>query len=132
MKRALVIAAPVAATAAVAALFVVGVTQLDLGGGDDDAGEAARRPPRKAPATAAGSTRRPRRPRRRRWRRRPEGTTFVQFTQGPPAEIVRLLEGEGIEAEVEPGGGVIAEARAGEVRAALAGRATGDVPVYVR
>jgi len=27
---------------------------------------------------------------------------------------------------------VIAEARAGEVRAVLAGRATGDVPVYVR
>ena len=68
VKRALVIAAPVAATAAVAALFVVGVTQLDLGG-DDDAGEASPAAARKAPATPAGSTRRPRRPRRRRWRR---------------------------------------------------------------
>ena len=45
---------------------------------------------------------------------------------------MRLLAGEGIEAEVEPGGGVIAEARAGEVRAALAGRTPGNVPVYVR
>jgi hypothetical protein len=61
----------------------------------------------------------------------PEGTTFVLLTQGPPAEIVRVLAAEGIEAEVEAGA-VIAEARAGEVRAALADRADGGVPVYVR
>ena len=46
-----------------------------------------------------------------------------------------MLDGEGIQAEVVAGGGVIAEARAGEVRAALAGREAaegGGVPVYVR
>ena len=131
MKRALVIAAPVAATAAVAVLFVVGVTQLDVGGDDDegDASPAAAEESARddggldlttAPAEAAPAV------------TPPEGTTFVQFVQGPPAEIVRLLAGEGIQAEVEPGGGVIAEAPAGEVRAALASRAAGDVPVYVR
>jgi hypothetical protein len=62
----------------------------------------------------------------------PAGTTLVVSVQGPPAEIVRILAAENIEAEVEPGGGVIAEARAVEVRDALAGRPTGSVPVYVR
>jgi hypothetical protein len=133
VKRALVVAAPVAAAAALAVVFVVGGTQLG-GGGDDDADEAAEATmdaaadeggaeegadttlqTEAAPAQAA-----------------PPGTTFVLRAQGPAAEIVRLLEGEGIEAEVDPGGGVVAEGRAGEVRAALAGRATGDVPVYVR
>ena len=132
VKRALVIAAPVAATAAVAALFVVGVTRARRRRGrrrrrcaspaaaEESARDDGGLDQTTAPAEAAPLA------------TPPEGTTFVQFAQGPPAEIVRLLAGEGIEAEVEPGGGVIAEARAGEVRAALAGRATGDVPVYVR
>jgi hypothetical protein len=132
-KRALVVAAPIAAAAVLVAVFFIGGSQLGSTG-DDDAGEAAEATmdaaadeggaeegadttlqTEAAPAQAA-----------------PPGTTFVLFAQGPAAEIVRLLEGKGIEAEVDPGGGVVAEARAGEVRAALAGRATGDVPVYVR
>ena len=52
--------------------------------------------------------------------------------RGPPAAIVRALEREGIAAEVDSRGRVIAEARAGEVTAALAGRPPGRVPVYVR
>jgi hypothetical protein len=131
VKRALVVAAPVAAAAALAVVFVVGGTQLGGGGDDDEAAEATMDAAadeggaeegadtslqkEAAPAQAA-----------------PPGTTFVLRAQGPAAEIVRLLEGEGIEAEVDPGGGVVAEGRAGEVRAALASRATGDVPVYVR
>ena len=133
VKRAFVVAAPVAATAALAALFVVGVTRLDVGG-DDDAGDAASPAAAEEGAnddsgleatTGAASEAAP-------MVTPPEGTTFVQFAQGPPAELVRLLAGEGIQAKVEPGGGVIAQARAGEVRAALASRAIGDVPVYVR
>lgn len=133
VKRAVIVAAPIAAAAALVAVFFIGGSQLGSGG-DDDAGEAAEATmdaaaeeggaeegadttlqTEAAPALDA-----------------PPGATFVLRTQGPAAEIVRLLEGEGIEAEVDPGGGVVAEGRAGEVRAALAGRATGDVPVYVR
>ena len=133
VKRALVIAAPVAAAATLVAVFFVGGSQLGSGGDDDSGagadvaaeesgGEAATRPLEleAAPATEDAQ------------QAAPEGTTFVVFAQGPPAEIVRLLAAEGIEAEVDPGGGVVAEARAGEVRAALAGRAEGNVPVYVR
>jgi hypothetical protein len=135
-KRALVIAAPVAAAAALAAVFVVGGTQLG-GGGDgdqqdaaeataDDAGGADATPPveMEAAPTATAELAAP--------AEAPEGTTFVLFAQGPAAEIVRVLAAKGIQAQVDAGGGVVAEARAGEVRAALAGRATGDVPVYVR
>jgi hypothetical protein len=135
-KRVLVIAAPVAAAAALVGVFVVGGTQLGSSG-DDDSGEAADvaaeesggadepAPQRmEAAPTATEEAAAP--------QDAPAGTTFVLFVQGPAAEIVRLLAAEGIAAEVDPGGGVVAEARAGEVRAALAGRATGTVPVYVR
>jgi anti-sigma factor RsiW len=131
VKRALVVAAPIAAAAALVAVFFIGGSQLGSSGDDDEAAEATMDAAadeggaeegaattlqtEAAPAQAA-----------------PPGTTFVLLAQGPAAEIVRLLEGEGIEAEVDPGGGVVADGRAGEVRAALAGRATGDVPVYVR
>ena len=132
VKRALVTAAPVAAAAALVAVFVVGAIQLGGGGDDDDSGEAVEvaedagggadatrsaELEEAAPAVTSAA---------------PVGTTFVLSTLGPPADIVRLLGDAGIEAEVEPGGGVIADARAGEVREALTGRATGGVPVYVR
>ena len=130
VKRAFVVAVPVAAAAALAVVFVVSGTP-QLGGGEgSDSG---------SPAAAAEETARDEGGLEATTRAEaapmvtpPEGTTFVQFAQGPPAELVRLLAGEGIQAKVEPGGGVIAQARAGEVRAALASRATGDVPVYVR
>jgi hypothetical protein len=130
-KRALVVAAPIAAAAVLVAVFFIGGSQLGSTGDDDEAAEATMDAAadeggaeegadttlqtEASPAQAA-----------------PPGTTFVLLAQGPAAEIVRVLAGEGITAEVDPGGGVVAEARAGEVRAALAGRATGDVPVYVR
>jgi anti-sigma factor RsiW len=134
-RRVLVIAAPVAAAAALAAVFVVGGTQLGSSGDDDseaadvaaeESGGAETTSPMEMDATTT-TTAEQAAP-----ADAPEGATFVLFAQGPAAEIVRVLAGEGITAEVDPGGGVVAEARAGEVRAALAGRATGDVPVYVR
>ncbi len=121
-KRILVIAAPVAAAAALVGVFVLGGTQLG-GGADDDSGEAA-----EAGGTmldeAADATQ----------EAAPlfDAAALVRMVQGPPAEIVRLLENEGIPAEVDPQGNVAAEGRIGEVRAALAGRPAGDVAVYVR
>jgi anti-sigma factor RsiW len=134
-RRALVIAAPVAAAAALVAVLVVGGTQL-RSSGDDEQGEAAdvaaeesagggATAPRETEAapTATGEAAVP---------AGPPGTTFVLLTQGPPAAIVRALQDEGIEARVDPGGGVVAAAQAADVRAALAGRPDGSVPVYVR
>ena len=122
-KRVLVIAAPVAAAAALVGVFVLGGTQLG-GGGSDDSGEAA-----EAGGTmleegtdAAQQEAAPQLP----------AETLVRMVQGPPAEIVRLLENEGIPAEVDAEGNVLADGRLGEVRAALAGRPAGDVAVYVR
>jgi anti-sigma factor RsiW len=121
-KRILVIAAPVAAAAALVGVFVLGGTQLE-GGDADDSGEAA-----EAGGTmleeAADATQ----------EAAPQfdAAALVRMVQGPPAEIVRLLENEGIPAEVDPQGNVAAEGRVGEVRAALAGRPAGDVAVYVR
>jgi anti-sigma factor RsiW len=121
-KRILVIAGPVAAAAALVGVFVLGGTQLG-GGGDDDSGEAA-----EAGGTmleeAADATQ----------EAAPQfdAAALVRMVQGPPAEIVRLLENEGIPAEVDPQGNVAAEGRVGEVRAALADRPAGNVAVYVR
>jgi hypothetical protein len=117
-----VIAGPVAAAAALVGVFVLGGTQLG-GGGDDDSGEAA-----EAGGTmleeAADATQ----------EAAPQfdAAALVRMVQGPPAEIVRLLENEGIPAEVDPQGNVAAEGRVGEVRAALADRPAGNVAVYVR
>ena len=123
VKRAFVVAVPVAAAAALAVVFVVsGTPQLGGGEGSDSGSPAAAEETARDGGGLEATTRAEAAPM----------VTFVQFAQGPPAELVRLLAGEGIQAKVEPGGGVIAQARAGEVRAALASRATGDVPVYVR
>jgi hypothetical protein len=61
---------------------------------------------------------------------REQGPPIVSVA-GPPAEVVRILRREGIAAEVVEGA-VVADALAGEVDAALGGRATGPVEVYVR
>jgi hypothetical protein len=126
VKRALVIAAPVAGAAALVGVFVLAGTQLG-GGGDDEAGDAAggadvttmERAEEEsgqavpAPFNAADAT-------------------PVRLVQGPAAEVVRILENEGITAEIVDSRTVVADARAGEVRAALAGRSSGGVGVYVR
>ncbi len=133
-RRALVVAAPVAAAAAFVGVFVL-ATQVDLGGGDDDvSGEAAqvaedagggeelgatatdRASGGDATAESAPSA--------------PAGVP-VRSVAGTPAEVVRLLEAEGIPAEVVEGA-VVADGRAGEVEAALADQPDGPVGVYVR
>jgi hypothetical protein len=122
-KRVLVIAAPVAAAAALVGVFVLGGTQLGGGGDADDSGEAAEAGGTILEEAAdAGQEASP----------QFDAAALVRMVQGPPAEIVRLLEDEGITAEVDPQGNVAAEGRIGEVRAALAGRPAGNVAVYVR
>jgi anti-sigma factor RsiW len=124
-KRALVIAVPVAAAAAVVGVFALGGTQLG-GGGDDEAGNATEAPAEEATVMdqtgGANEALQPAVP----------GATLVRSVQGPPTAVVRRLENEGVPAEVDAQGRVVAEARVGEVRAALAGRPAGDVAVYVR
>jgi hypothetical protein len=127
VKRALVVAAPVAGAAVLIGVFVLAGTQLDGGGDDDAGGEAAE----VAADEGAGETTEE--------GARPESeasplqdAAFVRTAQGPAAAVVRALDEEGIAAEVDAEGRVIAEARAGEVRAALAGRPPGGVSVYVR
>ena len=124
-KRALVIAAPVAAAAALVGVFVLGGTQLGGSGDDESAGEvAADASADEAERAEGGSEASP--------QLDAPGATLVRTVQGPPEAVVRILEDEGITARVEPSGAVLAEARADEVRAALSGRPAGDVPVYVR
>jgi hypothetical protein len=62
----------------------------------------------------------------------PEGATLVRTVQGPPAEVVRLLELQGITARVDSAGAVAADALAAAVDDALADRPEGNVAVYVR
>jgi hypothetical protein len=138
-RRVLVVAAPAAAAAALVAVFVLAATQLP-GGGDDDAGDQA------AVAEDAGggdeaaegalemTTQTVEEDRAATETDAPsvlKDGQLVRSVRGPAAEVVRLLEAEGIDAEVE-GGEVFARAGPAEVRAALAGRPGGDVGVYVR
>ena len=126
VRRAILVAAPVAAAAAFVGVFVFAA--LQLGGGDDadsEAGEAAQ------VEEAGGGAE---------MDRGAGADTSVQPLQeqgppvasvaGPPVEVVRVLRREGIPAEVVEGA-VVADSRAGEVRAALAGRAAGPVEVYL-
>jgi anti-sigma factor RsiW len=131
VKRVLVIAAPVAAAAAVVGVLVVGGTQLG-GGGDEDSGEAVAEATAEdaaggqaGGATTIESEAAPA-------QAGPPGTTFLRFAQGPPAEIVRVLENAGIAAEADPSAGVVAVGSTDEVTAALENRPTGDVAVYIR
>jgi len=128
VRRAILVAAPVAAAAAFVGVFVFAAVQL-RGGGEDDAdsaGEAAQ-----VAEEAGGEAE---------MDRAQDADTSVQtLTQGelvrsvagPPTEVVRILRREGIPAEVVEGA-VVAESRRGEVTAALAGRPAGPVEVYVR
>ena len=132
-RRILVIAAPVAAAAALAGVFVLAGSPFPEGGGggDESAAESADAGGQSAAAedmsTRAAEAQTP-----------PTldkallKATFVRFAQGPPAAVVRALGEDGIEAEVDPDGNVVADARPVDVEAALADRPEGDVPVYVR
>jgi hypothetical protein len=128
VKRALVVAAPVAAAAAVVGVVIVGGMQLD-GGGDDDAGDAGGAGEAADTSMVQGDTR----------AAQPEASplnlddaTLVVRVQGPAAEVVLILENEGLPAEIPSARVVVADARAGEVLAALSGRPRGNVTVYVR
>lgn len=127
VRRAILVAAPVAAAAAFVGVFVLAATQLGGGGDDDGSGEAAQ----VAEGEPGGGAEMD----------RAEGAdtgvqtvtqqgVLIRSVAGPPAEVVRVLRREGISAEVVEGA-VVAEARAGEVRAALAGRDAGPVEVYL-
>jgi anti-sigma factor RsiW len=124
VKRALVIAAPVAGAAALVGVFVLAGTQLGGGGGDDEAGDVAGGAEEQVERTDSQAE---------------ESIPFnaadatpVRLVQGPAAEVVRMLEDEGITAEIVDSRTVVADARAGEVRAALGNRPSGGVAVYVR
>jgi anti-sigma factor RsiW len=125
VKRAVVIAAPVAAAAALVGVFVLAGTQLGSGGDDDaasgDAAEATMLEDAGGGADEAAPE-----------RIIPEGATLVRTVQGPPAEVVRLLELQGITARVDSAGAVAADALAAAVDDALADRPEGNVAVYVR
>ncbi|MGH3018855.1 MAG: anti-sigma factor family protein [Gaiellaceae bacterium] len=128
VRRAILVAAPVAAAAAFVGVFVFAAVQL--GGGDDadsEAGDAAQVAEEAGGGADTG--------------RAEDSGTSAQALQergepvvsvaGPPAEVVRVLRREGIPAEVVEGA-VVADSRAGEVEAALADRPAGPVEVYVR
>jgi hypothetical protein len=128
VRRAILVAAPVAAAAAFVGVFVFAAVQLGGGGNDADseAGDAAEVAEEAGGGAETG--------------RAEDSGTSVQPLQeqgppvvsvaGPPAEVVRVLRREGIPAEVVEGA-VVADSRAGEVRAALAGRPAGPVEVYL-
>jgi hypothetical protein len=123
--RALVVAAPVVAAAAFVGVFVLAGTQLGSSGDDDEGVDAAAEATMDQAERAEGGD-----------ETSPEASpaqalTLVRRVEGPPAAVVRLLETEGINARVEPSGAVVAAGRAADVRAALAARPGGDVPVYV-
>lgn len=130
VRRALLVAAPVAAAAAFVGVFVLAATQLG-NGGDDDSGEAAQVAEDSAAEeggaqealTGTGADTAPQ------TSEADSRGVRVGTVAGPPAEVVRILAREGIRAVVADGA-VVAEGRAAEVRAALAGRAAGPVEVY--
>ena len=128
VRRAILVAAPVAAAAAFVGVFVFAAVQL--GGGDDSGDEGAQVAEDAGGGADAADT-----------GRADDADTSAQALEtkgppvvsvaGPPAEVVRVLRREGIDAEVVEST-VVADARAGEVEAALADRRAGPVEVYVR
>jgi hypothetical protein len=125
VRRGVLIAAPVAVAAGLAA--VVFTTDPQFGGGDEgesaDEGAAVaeesggqemstRAADQSVPLTAG---------------------TLVRNVAGPAPAVLNALAAEGIEAEIDENGAVVAQgATVADVRAALAGRPSGIVAVYVR
>ena len=126
LRRGALIAAPVAAAAGLAA--VVFTTEPNFGGGgDDDAEEAAEGGGDAADAGAAqemstGATD----------QTAPLSQNLVRNVAGPASSVVDVLAAEGITAEIDESGAVIADGTVVEVRAALQGRPSGIFAVYVR
>jgi hypothetical protein len=126
VRRGFLIAAPVAVAAGLAAVVFTTDPQLG-GGGDDEAGEGAAvaedagggEAQMEQSTGAADAT-------------APLSGTLVRRVAGPAGAVVDALAAEGIEAEVNEDGSVTARATAADVRAALAGRPSGIVDVYVR
>lgn len=131
-RRILVIAAPVAAAAALAGVFVLAGSPFPEGGGDDESAAESADAGGQGAAAEDMSTRAAQAQTPQTLDKAPPNATFVRFAQGPPAAVVRALGEDGIEAEVDPDGNVVADARPVDVEAALADRPEGDVPVYVR
>lgn len=132
VRRAILVAAPVAAAAAFVGVFVFAAVQLG-GGGEDDAdmaGEAAQVAEDAGGGADTAQTERAEDSDTSPQALQAQGPPVVSVA-GPPAEVVRVLRQEGIAAEVVDGA-VVAESRAGEVEAALADRPAGPVDVYVR
>jgi hypothetical protein len=123
-KRVLVIAAPVAAAAALVGVFVVGGNGLGGGGDEEGATPAAEA---EAPVRDQGGGAEESAPQLDR-----AEATLVRSVKGPADAIVQALAAAGITARVDPSGAVVADGRLTDVRAALAERASGNVPVYVR
>ena len=131
-RRILVIAAPVAAAAALAGVFVLAGSPFPEGGGDDESAAESADAGGQGAAAEDMSTRAAEAQTPPALDKALLKATFVRFAQGPPAAVVRALGEDGIEAEVDPDGNVVADARPVDVEAALADRPEGDVPVYVR
>jgi hypothetical protein len=127
VRRGFLIAAPVAVAAALATVIITTDPPLG-GGGDDEANEGAAvaeesggEDAQMEQSTGAGDEATP----------LLEGT-LVRRVAGPASAVVGALAAEGIEAEVNDDGSVTAQGTAAEVRAALEGRPSGIVAVYVR
>jgi hypothetical protein len=130
VRRAILVAAPVAAAAAFVGVFFFAATQLGGGGDDADSGEAAQVAEDAGGGADAAETGRAEDADTSAQALETKGPPVVSVA-GPPAEVVRTLRREGIDAEVVDGA-VVADARSGEVEAALADRRAGPVEVYVR
>jgi anti-sigma factor RsiW len=130
VRRAILVAAPVAAAAAFVGVFFFAATQLGGGGDDADSGEAAQVAEDAGGGADAAETGRVEDADTSAQALETKGPPVVSVA-GPPAEVVRTLRREGIDAEVVDGA-VVADARSGEVEAALADRPAGPVEVYVR
>jgi hypothetical protein len=126
VRRGVLIAAPVAVAAGLAAVVFTTDPQFGGGGDDESAGdaaqvEAAEGGGQEMMSTGAADQAVP----------LVEGT-LVRNVAGPATAVVDALAAEGIDAEVSEDGSVIAEGTAAGVRAALEGRPSGIVAVYVR
>lgn len=133
VRRAILVAAPVAAAAAFVGVFVLAATQLGGGGDNDSEGGEAAQVAEDASGGGEEGADTAERAQDAETDAQPllERGELVRSVEGPPAEILRVLRREGITAEVVEGA-VLADSRAGEVEAALAGRPDGPVQVYVR
>jgi hypothetical protein len=126
VRRGLLIAAPVAVAAGLAAVVFTTDPQLG-GGGDESAGEAAQDAGQAEGggdlemSTGAADQSAPL-----------SVGTLVRNVAGPASSVVNALAAEGIDAEINEDGSVTAQGTATDVRAALEGRPSGIVAVYVR